>query len=615
MTINGGPLFVPDSDKSDFIKVRGVLFAVRRRLDLFAIGFFAVLVMCLAGFAQLTPTYTASTLLLLNTQNTQIVDFDMVLSGLATNSRLPIVDTEAGILTTNTLARTVVSRLRLMDDPEFNETLKEPGRLGRWISALSGAVGSVTGNRGDVEPLDDDDAEEAMMDRVTRAVGARVFAERYPSTFLIEIKFVSESAETAALVANTFAEVYIESQLEDKFNATQRANDWLSARLGSLGAELEASERQVEAYREEANLFAVDNTSLIETEIADLSTQLSSARAELAEAEARLGAVRSRLALGDGLDTLGEVLNSAVVNSLRRQQSEIIRRRAELESDLGPRHPTMVAINRELRDLEQQIDEEMQRIVRSLSSEVTIARERVTSLELSLADVQATFGDSSRAMIRLRELERAAEANRVLYDSFLTRFEQTNAQESLQQADAQVISPASVPRHQSFPNNAMFNTLAILLALGAGAAVVALAELFDSGFRTGEELEKATGLSVIGQVPLLSKADATVDGKTLQPIDYVIARPFSVFAECYRTIKAALIRPRAEGGGLMVVFTSGAPGEGKTVNTAAFARTLALSGTKVVVVDGDLRRRQLSGNLRPSAAGRAHRSAVRRAQP
>ncbi|MCG8441395.1 MAG: AAA family ATPase [Caulobacterales bacterium] len=593
--LTGDPIIEGGAREGADINLQSVIVAFRRRLDVFIMGFFAVLVVALAVIFQLTPRYTATAQILIDPRQKEVLDFEAVLSGLPPDSA--VVDTEVEILRSEALARKVSQRLGLQADPEFNPDLREPGRLGRWASAVTGLFGGVAraaGATGDAGALTPAEAEADALEATYRVVGERLRARRVGLTYLIELGFETETPAKAAAVANAFAEAYIERQLEAKFDATRRANDWLSERLGALRAEVESAERQVEAYRAEAGLIAAEGSTLVEAQITDISTQLVEARADLTEKQARLSSVQGRLSRGEDLEAIGEALASDVVRDLRRQQAEVVRRRAELESELGPRHPTMVSVNRELSDLEAQIDAEVRRIVRNLENEVAIMRGRVSSLERSLGEAESEMLQSNRALVRLRELERGAEASRALYESFLNRFKQTSEQEGIEEADAQIVSQASVPREPSFPRRNLLALVTLVAAAGFGAALVVLAEIFDNGFRVADELEDAVGLPVVGTIPLLSKREANVDGKQMDLADYVMARPFSVFAEAFRTMKASLVRPNPDKRGQVIVFTSGVPGEGKTVNSVSFARTLALSGTKVLAIDGDLRRRALS---------------------
>jgi len=308
----------------------------------------------------------------------------------------------------------------------------------------------------------------------------------------------------------------------------------------------------------------------------------------------------ARIASGEGGGSVAEVLSSDVIRELRRQQAEVMRRKADLDSELGPRHPDMISINDELGDIRAQISSETRRIVNNLRNEVEITQGRVAALERALGEAQVQFSVESTSMVRLRELERTAQASRTIYESFLNRFRQTSEQEGIEEADAQIVSYADIPADPSFPNFGLLLVISTGLGLMGGLLLVALLEVFDRGFLTIEDLEAFSGVSVMGVTSKLTQQDLTVDGKQIEAIDHVVAKPLSAFAESFRTLRTALTlkKEMSSSGGVsrsqVIVFTSGLPGEGKTVSSVSFARSAAMADARVVLLDCDLRRKVLT---------------------
>jgi capsular exopolysaccharide synthesis family protein len=135
--------------------------------------------------------------------------------------------------------------------------------------------------------------------------------------------------------------------------------------------------------------------------------------------------------------------------------------------------------------------------------------------------------------------------------------------------------------------------LGLILALGAGAGAVVLAELLETGVFSSADVEKRFKIRYLGAIPSLA---SVANGSKLSPVDYITANPFSGFAEAFRGLRSAIVHG-SEGPVKVVVVTSSLPEEGKTTTAVCLGRLAALQGAKVVIVDCDLRRRSMQGAL------------------
>jgi len=584
-----------ETDNEDLIDILGILNIVRRRIW----TLIAVAALVFTGVVlyttQATPLYTATTKVALELQQTQVVDFDAVLSGGPPDSAT--VDTEVEVLRSRSLAGAVVDELGLMGVAEFNPALREPGTVDRAVRVAQAFVSNLL--PGQVTTPDvlsgDDTSRELARDAVVTSLLDRLTVGRRGASYLIDISVTSESPRLAREVANTYAEQYLIAQLEEKFSATQRANEWLDGRVETLRDEVREREAAVAEFREEAGLLDAQGATLTEQQISDVNAQLVLQRASLAEAEARLRSVQRQISQGVSAESIAEVLQSETIRDLRSQQSDANRRHSDLATRYGPRHPQMITIQQELADLDRQVAVEVDRIVASLANEVEVARGRVSSLDRSLGQLRRELGNNYASVVRLRELEREAEASRVLFQSILARFQQTSEQESLAQSDSRIVSYAALPTGASFPNVKLNLALGAMLAVGVGLAVIFLMELLVSVLFMDKDVETKLGMPHIASVPqlklnLLSRV--TVGAAT--PAQYVVKRPLSGFAESIRSIRSTINLAAKEGPAKVVAITSALPGEGKTTVSMCLGRIGALADSRVIVVDCDIRRRRLS---------------------
>ena len=554
----------------------------RRRLRLFLGIALAVFVATIVITLQLTPRYTATAQVMLDRKQQKVTDVQEVLQGGPPDSFA--VDTEAEVLRSRSLAEKVVANLRLDQDPEFNPTLP-PYPV--WHGLFGG--------KGPLSSLEQQKIHNGVVDNVLR----HLKVARSGLTFVINVSFESTSPVKSATIANTFADRYLLEQLDAKFDATRRASDWLNSRLGGLRAQVETAENAVERYKAAHGLMGLtssEGATISQQEISTLNTQLASARAQQAEDEAKLSTARSQMARGSNGDDLGASLSSNVVADLRKQRATVSGQMADLAGRYGPRHPEMLKAQRQLADIDAQIQAEIRRVTSNLEAQAQVARQRTASILGSLSNSKGSLATSSAASVQLNELQRNAESVRTLYQSFLDRFKQTTTAQGIEQSDARVVSRAKIPVQASFPNIPLNLALGLLLAFGSALAAMFLIEALENGLYTSEDVEKTMGVPHLGSIPL---AATTVDNRgkeraKVSPTRYVVDKPLSSFAESFRNLRTSILFARVGEPVRVVAITSSLPGEGKTTTCICLGRVMAMGGANTVVVDCDLRRRTVN---------------------
>jgi capsular exopolysaccharide synthesis family protein len=574
--------------------LRRVTSSFRKRFRLFA----AVALMVFLGVAlftlQATPKYTATAKVMLDTRKEQVTDVTAVLSGVAVDS--PAVDTEVEVIKSRQLAERVVKALKLDLDPEFNHDIDSGGLRSLGV-AMRRAVGAESVGDAGLNAVTAQKRHERVVDEVLENLEVR----RAGLTYVINVAFESEDPSKAAVIANKFAELYLLEQLEAKFDATRQATVWLNTRLGELRGQVLQDEAAVQQYKIANNLLSASGTNLTEQEISNYNTTLADARAQMAEDQARLRTARNQLAGGSTGDDVGEALSSPVIGELRKQRAEVSGTVADLQGRYGDRHPEMLKAKRQLADIDAQIQGEITRIISNLQAKAQVSATRASAIAGSLGNAHGTLANNTRAMVRLNELMRTAEASRTLYESYLNRFKETTTQQGLEQSDSRIVSKAKIPTRQSSPKIPLNLAAGLALGLICAFAAIMVAEGMDAGLTTAEDVEKRLDAAYLGGIPLLA---SIADGEKLSPIDYVVQKPLSAFSEAFRNLRASVQHSRLGEPVKIVAVTSSLPGEGKTTTTICLGRAAALQGAKVVIVDCDLRRQTLNRMFdKPPGAG------------
>jgi capsular exopolysaccharide synthesis family protein len=527
----------------------------------------------------------------LSTQNVQ-----QVLSGLPTD-QASILD-QVQILKSRQLAGRVVDRLRLDLDPEFAASLVHHTSLLGYLNPLHYLRPSV------IDRLSPDERKELLRDKTIDRFENDLSVAQVQLSTAIEINFQCLDPAKAARIANAIADAYVEDQLNAKLEATQRATQWISSRLGKLAQDARIAEAALENYKTSHHLTDVasgsGSISVLDQQIAAATAQLMQAKVDRAQSEATLSRVRSLVNSGHAAD-VSQVVSSPLITQLRQQQAELVQKQALMASRYGPQHPKMLDLIAEQRDLQTKIEEEIQHVVGTAANDVAVASSRAGALESNLRQLEGQSSVQGQARVEQRELEANASSSRAIYDSFVSRIKQTEQEQTLQIPDARIISRSPTPTAQSFPPLFLIFVGSIPASIFFGFLVVVMLERLDHGFRTVARVEEVLGLPVLATLPdtvgrrLIGASRAHEE---VVAADEMVERPLGTFAESVRGLQMGLTLSNVDCAPKVVLVTSAVPSEGKTTTALSLARHVAQSGQKVILVDGDLRRpgiREMTG--------------------
>lgn len=247
---------------------------------------------------------------------------------------------------------------------------------------------------------------------------------------------------------------------------------------------------------------------------------------------------------------------------------------------------SLEAQSRQLKELRERRTEVEARVAEARNqAEARRLETHVQGFDRAIAELETRIAEQSAELVTLEQLSREAEANRLIYEYFLGRLKETRVQQGIQQADARVLSPAVEPVRASSPRVGSLLALATVAGFLLGAFRAVRREMRQTAFRTVEDLESATGLPVLGSVP-------QVQGRQRRrPLDAVIGAPQSALAESVRNLRTSLLLADTARPPKVIMVTSSVPAEGKTTVSLLLAQNLAAMGRKVLLIEGDLRRR------------------------
>jgi succinoglycan biosynthesis transport protein ExoP len=426
--------------------------ALRRRMKLMLSVAALVLALVLIYLLLATRVYTASATVIVDPRQRQVLDPGPVLSGLEPDAS--IVETEMQMMRSRPVAAQVARDLKLAGNPNFTPS----GGLKAAIKSL------VSGEQGADSPLEvQRSVEDKLLDELS--------VTRAGTSYAIRLAYDSTDPELASKIVNRFATVYIENQVGVKEAAEQQVNRVLGSRISNIRDELRRAESAVASYRVRNGLLNAVNPALTEQTIASLDTQYAQARGELAQQRGRASA-----ATADQL-----VVQSPVIQSLRREQAAADVETAKLNARYGPNHPLVTQARQDSGRIQQLIAEETSRVVgayqRNAGVDVSGAQQRVAAESQALGRARSTLATNNMATIQLSELERNAASLRTLYESYLNRFKETSAGIGLQAPDSRIISLSVPPRVPSSPRVMVTLAVGIFLSVFCALAAGVIAEL------------------------------------------------------------------------------------------------------------------------------------------
>jgi len=406
-----------------------------------------------------TPLYQSTAELLIDPRQRQILDQEIVPTGLgssALGADTLLLDSQIEVIKSQSVLARVIEELRLTEDPEFVGTdARTPVTIVKDLAKLV-----VYG------PQNAHTAPISAFDRALKKLDARLTVGRGANTYVVVISMRSADPEKAASIANRIAEIYVEETSEAVATSTREAATLLEARLGELRAAVSAAEQEVEAYRVRHGLIGAQDLLVVEQQLRDLNAEISRARIEANQAQSELRQAEEARAGAGGVQAVGRLVQSPVLEDLLVRLAVLESQEAELRATLLPGHPQYARLADSRHALEAAIDAELDRVIGRLKARHAAARENEQALAGQLADLEARTAQSGVESVRLVELERDASITRSIYESVLNRAKEARQQVELPSSTARLITRAFPRSRPDYPR------APLLLAASAGLGLM-----------------------------------------------------------------------------------------------------------------------------------------------
>ena len=528
--------------------------ARRRRTIAATAALFTALALAYCLVAR--PLYTASSQLLIDPRDRQLVTNDLNGSAVAPDGGITQVESQVRVLQSSAVLLRAIARTGLASDPEFG------GPATGVVARLSQGLSDLLLGAGDRDP-------ETM---ALAALRRKLAVKRADKVFVVDIVVTTTGADKSARIANSIAESYLADQADARVQAARRASGELRARLDSLRSDVQAAEARLDTFRAENGLIASSGRIVNEQQLSDINVRLVAAQARTAEAKSRLQQVRDLRGNLLGKGSTPEAVASIVIERLRAQYAELSSKEADLRVALGDRHPALLAVQAQRADVRRLIEAELDRIAQSSETDYRRAMANEATLKASLDALRQGSVRTSRASSRMRELEQDVDASRTVYNSFLLRSRELTEQASVDPTNARIIGVATPPGEPSWPLRLAIVLIGIVGGLSVGAGLALALEHRRPTLLSPRQFERLLGVPVLGILPQARRG-----------FDDAATLPAAVAIDALR-----YLGPRTAG--TRSVMVTAAPSDrglrGDVIDL--LAAVAASCGDRVLVLDADL---------------------------
>src|SRR5215510_4202237 len=568
---------------------------VVRRWTIFAVLSTAIVITLIDTFKQ-TPIYQASTTLQIDRENPNILSFKDVIE--VDNTADDTLQTQYKILESRALARKVIEELRLDRVEEFAPKPQKPGLISSYLPLLTNLFrsrGTPTDSPG--EP----DRVRPIVDAYLGSLSVRPVRQAR----LVQVSFESSNPKLAADIINAHAKYYKEQNLQFKWDATQDASDFLQEQLSTLRANLEKAEDKLQAYsREKQILFTYEGKNNTATEkLKQLEQEYTRAQTERFQKEAFSGLIR----LGSA-DSLPQLTNNALIANLTSKLADLRKDESDIAVTFSPEYPRRKRLRNQIEEIQRAIDSEKTRVIQTVEADYSASVERERLTRDALEQQRSAVNNLNQESIQYTILKREADSFKQLYDGLQTRLREAQVSAGLRASNIRVVDPAELPRSPVRPRKLLDLMLGSMLGLAFGIGLAFFQEYLDSSLKSPDDVQRFLKVPTLGTVPNMQSltkgrpyayssnkspsVEPVIKGELEKTPPELIthAAPSSVMSEAYRSVRTSLLLSLPERAPRVVLVTSALPSEGKTVTAINIAVSLTQTGSRVVLVDADMRK-------------------------
>ncbi|HET7890030.1 MAG TPA: polysaccharide biosynthesis tyrosine autokinase [Candidatus Sulfotelmatobacter sp.] len=552
------------------------LILTKQRWTIIAFASVVLILTTIATF-KTTPIYDAVGRIAINRESADALPFKDNASNPTDEDYTIAMETQVRILHSDNLAMRVIRKLGLDNNPSFTGVQKPQTPAGELPTT---------------SPSIDTREETKLIDTFRNGLKVATVS----NTRLIEIHYLNSNPRLAADIVNGIVSSYIEQNYQTKFESAMQTSDWLSRQLADLKLKVETSQEKLIRFQREKGIVGIDEKqNLTTSKLDELSRELTATEADRIQKEANYELAAT------GNPELMARSPSEMLGHLRERESTLKQEYALLKTQFGANYPKVVEIKNQLDQLDGDINAEVKRMATQIKNEYLAAQQRENMVLARMEEQKREANELNQNAIEFNILKRDVDANRQLYEGLLQKLKEASLEAGLHSNNIRMVDSARVPLAPTSPDIPRNLGIGFILGLCGGVGLAFLLESLDNTVRTPEQAELASGLPALGVVPQFLRADTSrsqpgklslANGDNAAGRAELIAqlRPNSEAAECYRSLRTSILLSALDSPPKVLLVTSPLPQEGKTTTSVNCAIVLAQRGSRVLLVDADLRR-------------------------
>ncbi len=470
------------------------------------------------------------------------------------------MDTEIEILHSRALAIETINELRLYANPDF-----VPLKDGKpWSMAVPNVREMLIANfRGSI------------------------VISRLGHTDIVQIFVTSRNPGIASLIANALIDRFTEHSFRQNLSTTTQISGWLNDELKDLKTNLEKSQAHILDLQKEIGVYGLDQTHSVDVaNLEELNKQYADAEVDRLLKESKLQEIKS--ASPDVIDT-GLGVNDLALASGKQRLAQLNTEYASLMQTYGASYPRAKTLRAEIEELQHELDREEKALVARAQTEFEASANNESKLLGALnKQEQDAYGKGEKAM-EYELARRDYETARLLYDGLQQKLQEATIMSGLHSTAIHTVDNADIPLSPSRPRHTFNLGVGMALGFAIGIAIAFLLEAMDTNLKTMTEIEQALQLPLLAAIPSVD-SEHLLPGKFKEHASSPGASSWSKIAEALRGMRTSILLSSPGAPPKIIMIASTRPAEGKSSVACLTAITFALNGSKVLLIDADLRR-------------------------
>nr|MBC8360790.1 GumC family protein [Candidatus Desulfatibia profunda] len=342
----------------------------------------------------------------------------------------------------------------------------------------------------------------------------KIDIEQVRDTRILNLKVEDHDPALARDIANNLAKVYIEFDIDNRVKSSRNTLSWMSAQLYEMKKKLEDAEEEFLAYKQSEKLFSIaGRQKVIDQKIEEFNDAYLQTRNKRLELDAKLAELERSLQSKGSIIHVRSLAKNDLIESLYAQLLEAEMELTRLGKIFKDQHPKITQAESKLNQTQKKLDEELEKVMENLRAERTVLYNRENVFQKTITDFENDALDTSKKELKYGILQRNVDTNKKLYDTLLSKIEESHIVDTLDTSNIRIVQEAPLPLAPVKPKKRLNFILSIIFGLMTGVSLAFFLEYLDQTLRTEDDVQRYLGLPVLSVIPVADEKKAAPETK------------------------------------------------------------------------------------------------------